>query len=374
MEYELNKDKRRRTDSRTGVYYGDYLQVDNLLKCVQPESEKYGKPAHDEHLFIVIHQTYELWFKQILHEMTSIMDIFSKGYVEERNMIIVINRMKRIVEIQKILVDQIKVLETMDALDFMDFRHHLTPASGFQSVQFRIIENRLGLQMEDRSPYQQKAYKGYFSENDIKILEESEKGNSLLKLIEQWLERTPGLEQGTYKFWTEYEKAVNHMLSETQKEVEGDTFISKEERELLLQAWEKNKSSFQTVLDPKIHAELVAEGQRRFSHKAFQGALMIYMYREEPKYSLPFQLLTLLTDMDASMTRWRHQHLQMVQRMIGSKVGTGGSSGYQYLRTTITDRYKVFLDLFNVPTYILPRRFIPSLPSEIAASLNYHQS
>ena len=75
--------------------------------------------------------------------------------------------------------------------------------------------------------------------------------------------------------------------------------------------------------------------------------------------------------MDAHMTKWRHQHLQMVQRMIGSKVGTGGSSGYQYLRTTITDRYKVFVDLFALPTYILPRRFISPLPESISTSLDY---
>lgn len=286
-------------------------------------------------------------------------------------MLVVSNRLKRIVEIQKILIDQVKVLETMDPLDFMDFREFLVPASGFQSVQFRIIENTLGLQMEDRSPYQQKAYKGYFSEQDIVILEESEKAVSLLRLIEKWLERTPGLEQGTYHFWTEYEKAVEKMLQENKREIEEDPISSAQEKELLLQAWEKNKDSFQTILDTKIHAELVADGQRRFSHKAFQGALMISMYREEPKYSLPFQVLSLITDIDANMTRWRHQHLQMVQRMIGSKVGTGGSSGYQYLRTTITDKYKVFLDLFNVPTYLLPRRFIPPLPAEISASLNY---
>lgn len=359
-------------DSRTGVYYSDYLQVDKILECVQPESTKQGVSAHDEHLFIVTHQVYELWFKQILHEIDSIAEIFSHEVVEERKMLVVINRMKRIVEIQKILVDQIKILETMDALDFMDFRHLLMPASGFQSVQFRLLENKLGIQMEDRTQYQQKVYKGYFSEKDVKTLEASEQGVSLLRLIEKWLERTPGLEQEGYSFQKEYEQAVEKMLLTTKEELSSAEGATEEDKKVLNDAWEKNRQMFSTILKEDEHQNLVKEGNRRFSHKAFLGALMIYMYRDEPKYSLPFQLLTLLTDVDSYMTKWRYQHLQMVQRMIGSKIGTGGSSGYQYLRTTITDRYKVFVDLFALPTFILPRRFIPALPSHIAASLNYN--
>lgn len=247
------------------------------------------------------------------------------------------------------------------------------PASGFQSVQFRQIENLMGLQMDDRSPYQQKAYKGYFSPPYIKTLEASEQRPSLLKLVEKWLERTPGLQQGDYSFEKEYEKAVQHMLQTTKKEIEEDPLLDEKESALLLEAWEKNQSTFNTVMVPQEHEALMEEGSRKFSRKAFYAAMMISMYREEPKYNLPFQFLTLLTDMDANMTRWRHQHMQMVQRMIGSKVGTGGSSGYQYLRTTLTDRYKVFSDLFSLPTFILPRRFIPPLPSSIVTSLNYSQ-
>jgi len=93
--------------------------------------------------------------------------------------------------------------------------------------------------------------------------------------------------------------------------------------------------------------------------------------REEPKYQLPFQFLTLLTEVDAYMTKWRYQHVQTVQKMIGSRLGTGGSSGYQYLRTTITDRYKVFADLFNIPTFLIPRMYLPALPKGISEKLSY---
>lgn len=113
----------RRSDNRTGVYYGEYLKVDTLLDSIQPESAKYGEPAHEEHLFIVIHQVYELWFKQILHEMSSIIDIFTAKYVDERSLIVVVNRLQRVLEIQKLLIQQMRVIETMDPADFMAFRY-----------------------------------------------------------------------------------------------------------------------------------------------------------------------------------------------------------------------------------------------------------
>ena len=89
---------------------------------------------------------------------------------------------------------------------------------------------------------------------------------------------------------------------------------------------------------------------------------------------MPHTFLTLLMEVDAFLGRWRFEHLQMVQRMIGSKVGTGGSSGYQYLRGTVTDKYKVFVDLFNLPTYLIPRAYTPALPKVVAEELDYHHS
>src|SRR5262245_46741412 len=124
------------------LHYMDYLQVDRLLSCQSRVSEKQGRPAHDEMLFIVVHQAYELWFKQILFELDSILNLFRSDYVNEDEMGLIIGRLYRITEIQKILIDQIRVLETMTPLDFLDFRDAITPASGFQSKQFRMLESR----------------------------------------------------------------------------------------------------------------------------------------------------------------------------------------------------------------------------------------
>jgi tryptophan 2,3-dioxygenase len=135
------------------VYYRDYLQLDKILNAQVPLSAAQGTPAHDERLFIIIHQVYELWFKQIQHELDDVLDIFSKEYIDEKQIGIAVSRLRRITEIQKVLVDQLNVLETMTALDFLEFRHLLSPASGFQSVQFREIENKLGVVPEQRMGY-----------------------------------------------------------------------------------------------------------------------------------------------------------------------------------------------------------------------------
>src|SRR5256885_10670581 len=132
-----HRDPRRRCD------YSDYLRLESLLAQQVPESARIGAPAHDEMLFIIVHQAYELWFKLILHELDRIQDDFGPDVVEDDRLGRVVHGLERINEIVELLVHQLDVLETMTPLDFLDFRDLLTPASGFQSVQFRLIEIRL---------------------------------------------------------------------------------------------------------------------------------------------------------------------------------------------------------------------------------------
>ena len=135
---------------REPVYYHDYLRLDQLLDSQQPVSAGSGDEAHDELLFIIVHQAYELWFKQILHELGAVIRVFEDGVVREREMGALLGHLDRIVEIQRLMIAQIDVLETMTPLDFLDFRDQLIPASGFESLQFRLIENTLGVIPEQR--------------------------------------------------------------------------------------------------------------------------------------------------------------------------------------------------------------------------------
>src|SRR5258708_5259985 len=131
--------------TRAPVYYGDYLQVDRLLSLQAPESAKHGPQVHDEMLFIIVHQAYELWFKQALHGFDRIEQDFSTNPVGDEAMARIVHSLARVHEILKLLVAQLDVLETMTPADFLDFRDYLFPASGFQSLQFRLIETQLGL-------------------------------------------------------------------------------------------------------------------------------------------------------------------------------------------------------------------------------------
>eukprot|EP00964_Phaeocystis_antarctica_P138782 scaffold103437_cov69-Phaeocystis_antarctica.AAC.4 len=148
--HNIKQDKtdRLRRGGKEPVYYHSYLQLDQLLSSTRllsaPASpdpatlaERNLQGAHDEHLFIIIHQTYELWFKQILWELDSVVVLFDADYIPEASVGLATGRLHRISEILRILVDQLTVLETMSPMQFLDFRDHLFPASGFQSLQWR---------------------------------------------------------------------------------------------------------------------------------------------------------------------------------------------------------------------------------------------
>ncbi|XP_057706371.1 tryptophan 2,3-dioxygenase A isoform X2 [Corythoichthys intestinalis] len=282
---------------------------------------------------------------------------------DERNMLKVNNRIHRIVVILRVLVEQFTILETMTALDFFEFREYLSPASGFQSLQFRLLENKIGVPHNMRVPYNRQHYRDIFKGQDSELLLTTEQEPSLLKLVEEWLERTPGLETDGFNFWESLEINIFNGIHKEEQNIEQMSDC--EDKEEMMAELLKQKELFTALFDIKHHEHLLGKGERRLSYKALQGALMIYFYREEPRFQVPFQLLTSLMDIDMLMTKWRYNHVCMVHRMIGSKAGTGGSSGYHYLRSTVSDRYKVFVDLFNLATYLVPRHWVPKLTPDV---------
>ncbi|HQR02301.1 MAG TPA: tryptophan 2,3-dioxygenase family protein, partial [Ferruginibacter sp.] len=197
------------------VYYADYLQLDKITRAQDPESFKAGKtPAHDEMLFIIIHQAYELWFKQILFEVNSVIGIMSKPVVNDNSpeMQTVVHRLKRVVTILKVLVQQIDIMETMTPMDFLDFRDMLRPASGFQSYQFKVLEAKLGLKYSHR--HGQNYYVSQLKEADIAIIKDAEDGKSVLELLNAWLERMPFISDD---FWNNYQQVYTGSLAEAEK-------------------------------------------------------------------------------------------------------------------------------------------------------------
>ena len=356
----------------TAIHYHSYLELDKLLSAQVPRSGKFeDKPAHDETLFIIMHQVYELWFKQIVHELDSVCNMFRDETMDEENMNMAVLRLKRISEILELVIKQIYVMETLTPLDFMDFRHYLFPASGFQSLQFRMIESTLGLREEDRMTYNGHSYKIVFTDEQKEQLEKIEKGGSLFELVENWLERIPFLKFKDFDFLSSYKQAVEKMLAEEEKAISATDYLSPKMKAMRLKMLGGTNTYFKQVLSEEAHNEMIKEGKLRLSYKATLAALLINLYREKPILTTPYNLLMELMNIDELLTNWRYRHAQMVMRMIGNKVGTGGSSGHEYLAKT-AEKHKIFNDLHNISSLLIPRTELPKLPDDFDQQLGFY--
>ncbi len=355
------------------ISYSDYLKVNELTDLQSPRSLEYKQPAHDEMLFIIVHQTYELWFKQILTELDSVREIFSQGQIDETDMGTAVARLERITEIQRVLVDQVSILETMTPLDFLDFRDFLYPASGFQSVQFRLIENRLGLLPDSRLPFNALPYHSFVSGKDSATMKNSEQEESIFELVDKWLERTPFLETEGFQFWQHYQAAVRDMFNGEKEIVLANKMLKDEERARVLLEIKGSEDVFDALFNESKYEELRRDGHWRLSYRAVHAAMLINLYRNQPVLQLPFRLIVALQNIDELMANWRYRHSLMAHRMLGNKIGTGGSTGAKYLKAA-TDKHRIFSDFFNLATFLIPRSVLPELPIEIKLKLGFHYS
>jgi tryptophan 2,3-dioxygenase len=255
--------------------YGKYLEIPALLSLQKSLSD----PAHhDEPLFIIIHQVYELWFKLVLHEVDSAVEELDADRVGEGTRLL-----RRVVEIQRLLVQQVRILETMRPQDFLGFRYHLNPASGFQSVQFREVEFALGLK-------------------DAELIQRLRGEPEEMARLQRRL-TAPSL---------------------------GDAF------DALLR-----RRGF-------AGPPLTPGGPAQPADWRLQALVAVY---NEPEAHADLNALAeVLVEVDECLALWRAHHIQMVERMIGGKRGTGGSEGVTYLKSTLPKR--AFPDLWRVRSEI----------------------
>jgi len=256
--------------------YSNYLKIGELLDLQQLQSEP---EEHDEMLFIIIHQTYELWFKQILHEMEKLRSDLEKGKTWGA-----VKTMKRILTILKTMVAQIDILETMTPLEFESFRGFLDEASGFQSVQFREVEILCGL----RSPHVLKVHKDQ----------------------PQYVDRM----KNRMKEPTLWESFCRYLR---EKGYDAEMPEHENEEGLLYEPSEHNQELLLDIMNNDQETAMLCE---------------------------------LFVDFDEGMQEWRYRHVKMVERTIGNKMGTGGSSGVDYLRGTLHQR--IFPDLWEIRSEI----------------------
>jgi tryptophan 2,3-dioxygenase len=252
--------------------YASYLHLDELLSLQRPRSEP---PEHDEMLFIIAHQAYELWFKLQLLELEKICADFRHNRLYDA-----IATFKRVRTIMKVMVEQIDILETLTPMSFRSFRDRLETASGFQSSQFREFEFLLGYKRADMLRYQEPGTPG--QERVARRL------------------REPSVVDAFYVFLEHQGMAIPASL---------------QERDPAL---------------PTEPNEVVADG-------------ILRLYRAKPDLEILFELMT---DFDEGFQEWRYRHIKLVERSIGSKKGTGGSLGVEFLKKSLF--HPVFPDLWAI--------------------------
>ena len=262
--------------TRRAVTYASYLGLEQLLSAQRPLSTgPDDRPEHDELLFIVIHQVYELWFKQLLHELAEVQRTLEAGDTDTT-----LHLLNRVLKILKTLVAQIDVLETMTPLQFTSFRDRLESASGFQSAQFRELEAVLGR----RDPSAPAAHP------------EGSAGRARIVAAQS--------RRSVWGSFLQYLAARGHALADDV--LARDVGLAPEP-------------------DPGVQDILVA------------------VYRGDADAALVAERLV---DLDEGFQEWRYRHVKMVERTIGTKRGTGGSAGVEYLRTTLFQ--PIFPDLWEI--------------------------
>ena len=262
--------------------YISYLKVDELLKLQQPLSDG---PEHDELLFITIHQVYELWFKQILHELQALQVALESGNTHRA-----LALLARVRNIMKTCVSQLDILETMTPLQFNSFRDRLSSASGFQSAQFRELEAVLGRR--------DAAGEGSDKASGMGMSEHLTPGSEARARVEAAMKRK--------SVWHSALEYFNSRSPLPRHAIDVDPTI----------AWEADEQVQQVLVE---------------------------LHKSDPESNMIGEALT---DLDEGLQEWRYRHVKMVERTIGRKIGTGGSSGAGYLASTLFN--PVFPDLWAI--------------------------
>lgn len=240
--------------------YDSYLQLDKILTSNERQSTKGGKKgAHTEHLFITIHQSFELWFKQMIHEIRAVIRIFQEETVRDEKLLFIHNCLNRCSCILLSLSSQFATLESMSAMEFLEFRSFLGKASGFQSWQFRVFENLLGLRPEWRNRYGKRDYKEFLKPLHREIVAAAEQEDNLFGLFCEWLSRCPfiiGEKENKKMFWSEFRDGVRRMLDDEIEKITQDLTLNKAAKEEAIEEARNSAEGWRVIFDEEYFNEL----------------------------------------------------------------------------------------------------------------------
>jgi tryptophan 2,3-dioxygenase len=350
--------------------YWDYLQLDRLLALQGGLEDDDRRISSDELHFIVVHQVYELWMKLLLRELRDARDQLSAERVDEEIIPRVVHHLDRVEEILRLMTGQWAVMETLAPQDFLAFRDKLAPASGFQSFQMRELELVLGLGTEQRLKYggvdpidhirdaSQSARGG--DEVRQRITETLAEG-SLRDALHKWLHRTPiqgscpgDADDATIvdKFLTGYLDAYEAAQTTVAQNLASAGIADPSGLDARVAAARAGARAF-------LLAEDHDGPDKDYTRRVRAGLLFIESYRELPLLAWPRLLIDKVVAVEKQMVLWRTGHARMVERTIGRRIGTGGSSGVDYLDEAA--RVRVFTDLWAVRSILLSREQRPAL-------------
>jgi tryptophan 2,3-dioxygenase len=353
--------------------YWDYIKVEELTALQRGIAASDTELSNDEVLFITVHQIDELWFKLALRELVSVRNLFAQPRVPEQSMASAARGLRRMALLFHQVAQHFALMETMTTRDYLAFRDKLSPASGFQSAQLREIEILMGLRDEDRislgheQSYMQalKDNKGQESPASKRVEARLADTPTLRDALDEWLYRTPI--QGSTPDMPGDAEAVQRFIDlyceAHAREVDAAAKLAvplgSQDAERLAQRFAKEKQAARAFLE-------CAEDKRRSRIRA--ALVFIESYRELPLLAWPREVIDTIVALEQSFVIFRQRHARMVERVIGRRTGTGGSSGVDYLDQTAL-KYRIFNDVWAVRTLLIRESALPPVERADAYTL-----
>lgn len=341
--------------------YGNYLRLEEMLKLQEGPVGYSPEPCNDEKHFIIVHQAFELWFKLVISELKEVHKLMDSKNISEQSMPRIVRHLKRVTEIFDLMSQQWKVMETLAPQDFLSFRDRLGTSSGFESWQLRQIEIILGLEQQQRDagmdPLNHMKHlesEGKISSDVLSEFKNMIQSPSLNDLLTNWLSRTPI--NGSLPTESNDKEVVSSYIN-------GHLDAMNEHSEMIISHFTSIGHGNESTLGDRLRKSI--QGAKEFLipngeiNRSRAGLLFIESYRNLPLLSWPRTLVDSFVEVEESILLFRNSHARMVERMIGRRMGTGGSSGVDYLDATL--KYRIFVDLWTVRTILVKTELLPGV-------------
>ena len=341
--------------------YGNYLRLEEMLKLQEGPNGYSPEPCNDEKHFIIVHQAFELWFKLVISELKEVHKLMNSKKISEQSMPKIVRHLNRVTEVFDLMSQQWKVMETLSPQDFLSFRDRLGTSSGFESWQLRQIEIMLGLEQQQRdagmdplSHMKRLESEGKVSLNVLTEFEIMIESPSLNDLLTNWLSRTPI--NGSLPTESNDNEVVSSYIN-------GHLDAMNEHSKMVISHFKSIGHGNESTLGGRLQKSI--QGAKEFLipngeiNRSRAGLLFIESYRNLPLLSWPRTLIDSFVKVEQSILLFRNSHARMVERMIGRRMGTGGSSGVDYLDATL--KYRIFVDLWTVRTILVKRELLPGV-------------